>query len=518
MRLSNLFCRTLREIPSGAETIGKQLLLRAGMIRRLVTGSYVCLPLGLRVLGKVKEIMREELEAIGGQEFSMPIAPEMTAERAVTELVRREVNSYRQLPFIIYQFPSHFSKEAYSFHADLDSLEEYYSLVYKAYRNIFNRCGVEALAVEADPPLGLSSQEFLVLSSYGEEAIILCSSCDYAATLEGAEFFKVPNEKLSPSPIEKVATPGCKTIQAVASYLNVETNQTLKAVFYVADSDFIFVVIRGDLDVNENKLSKAIGEGRLRIATEEEIKAVGAEPGYASPIGLTGVKVVADDSILLGSNFVAGANEEGYHFINVNYPRDFRVDILTDIAIAREGELCARCGGNLTEASGIKIARLSRLGSAFSEELGAAFLDRGGKSRPIVMGAYAMDISALMGAIVEQNHDEKGIVWPLNISPYQIYLISLGVEEEVVKKVEEVYIELKARGYEVLYDDRDERAGVKFNDADLIGLPLRLVISPRTLEKGGVEVKLRREEKREVIGFSELPLFLQRFYDKMGVS
>ncbi len=539
MRLSKLFGRTLREAPADAEMVSHQLALRAALIRQISTGIYSYLPLGWRVLTKIAQIMREEMDAIGGQEMMMPVVHPaeirsepvrsgdrsrrelgraMTHEEGVAHLLRTEINSYRQLPVVVYHIQTRFGDEARlwggllqarefpvkavcSCHAGEEDLDRFYPSMYRAYVNIFRRCGLEATAVEAD-----TGHKFLILSDKGEDTFIRCSACDYQAGAERATFVKpVYEQNAEELPIEEVATPDCKTIQELADYLGIATHQTLKAVFYAIGGQVVFALIRGDLEVNEAKLAKALGmPPELHVATEGELAEAGIVAGYASPVGLSGVKVVADDSIQMGVNFVAGANKEGYHCKNVNYPRDFSVDILTDIALARAGDACPQCGSSLTTARAIEVGRLRKPGTRYSEGTGAIFLDKDGQARPIVMGSYGIGIARLMAAVIEQNHDEKGIIWPLSIAPYHIHLLSLGTDAEVTARAEELYTNLQARGYEVLYDDRDESAGAKFNDADLIGVPLRLTVSARNLKQNGVEAKLRWEEEREIVPFDQL--------------
>jgi len=564
MRLSKLFGRTWRETPADAEMVSHQLLIRAGMIRQLAAGIYSYLPLGWRVLRKIEQIMREEMDAIGGQELCMPVvnpaeiwratgrydAPApgpclvrfkdrtgkdmvlaMTHEEVVADLLRQEIHSYRQLPFMIYHIQTKFRdeprsrgglirvreftmKDAYSCHADYASLDEYYPHMYQAYVNIFQRCGVEVIAVEADTGImgGAMSHEFMVRADSGENVLILCPGCGYAANAEKAIFTKPEVPKEPERPLEKVSTPNTTSIEDVAALIGVPTNRTLKAVFYTTyEGEVIIALIRGDLEVNEVKLSNALGGAEIYPSRPEELEAVGIVAGYASPVGLQGiVRVVADESIQMGSNFVAGANEEGYHFVNVNYPRDFKVDVLSEIALAREGDKCARCGHALEAARGIEVGHLFKLGTRYSEAVGATFLDRDGKTRPIVMGSYGIGTGRLMASIIEQHHDEKGIIWPPSVAPYQIHLISLGTDQaEVVEVAEEIYNRLLDHGLEVLYDDRDESAGVKFNDADLIGIPVRLTISPRVLAKNSVEAKLRWSRDHQLLSLDNLLVELE---------
>jgi len=514
MRLSQLFGRTLREAPSEAGLVSHRLLTRAGMIRPLAGGAYAHLPLGWRVLRRIEQLVREEMDVLGGQEMRMPAAP-LAGGQEVLGLVRGEIGSYRQLPLLLYWMRAKFRnqpprggllgarefmvQEAYSLHPSAEDLDEFYPRMCRAYAAVLRRCGLEATLAEGD-----AGHELAVLCQAGDESFILCPVCHYAADAAWAVFAKGGMPRGPEGALEKVATPGCKTIQAVADYLGVPTERTLKAVFYAHEGGVVFVVIRGDLEVSEAKLSSALGGAALHVATGEELARAGIVAGYASPVGLSGVTVVADDSILTGNNFVAGANEEGYHLVNVNYPRDFEADVMADIAQARAGHTCLRCGGELEERRGIAVGHLSKLGTAPSEEAGATFLDKDGRARPVVVGSYGLDLGRLMAAVVEQNHDEKGIIWPPSIAPFQIHLIALGRREEVIERAEGLYADLRAHGYEVLYDDRDESAGVKFNDADLIGVPLRLTVSRRTLEREGVEVKLRREGEARLISLEAL--------------
>jgi len=456
----------------------------------------------------------------------------ITHEEVVTDLAGREINSYRQLPFMVYQIQTKFRdeprsrgglirvreftmKDAYSFHANEADLDDYYPQVYQAYLNIFRRCGLEPLVVEAEPGLmgGSASHEFMLLSEAGEDTLALCQACGWAANAERAVAIREEVAGRKERPLEEVATPGMMTIQEVADYLGVPTRETLKAIFYMALGQLVFVIIRGDLEVNEAKLARLLEASELRLATEEEVKGAGIVAGYASPLGLKGrVKIVADRSIGEGSNFVAGANKEGYHLRGVNYPRDFEVDLLADIAMVREGDLCSRCRKPLHFTRGVELGHIFKLGTKYSVASGATFLDKDGQKKPLVMGCYGMGTGRLLAAVIEESHDEKGIIWPPEIAPYQIHLVALDIgQAEVSEAAEGLYGTLLARGYELLYDDREESPGVKFNDADLIGLPLRLTVSKRSLEGGGVEVKRRDEESSKLL---ELP-HLDRFLDHM---
>lgn len=565
MRLSKLFGRTLREVPAEATMVSHQLLLRAGMIRPLAAGIYTYLPLGWRALKKIEGIMRQEMDSIGGQEIRMPsvhpaelwqatgryeeAGPVMarfrdrtgrelvlgiTHEELVTDLVRREIKSYRQLPFMVYQIQTKFRdeprsrgglirvreftmKDAYSFHANEEDLDDFYPQVYQAYLNIFRRCGLKPLVVEADPGLmgGSASHEFMLLSEAGEDTLVLCQACGWAANAEGVVAIREEVAGQKERPLEEVATPGVMTIQEVADYLGVSTRETLKAIFYIALGQLVFVIIRGDLEVNEAKLARLLEASELRLATKEEVKGAGIVAGYASPLGLKGrVKIVADRSIREGSNFVAGANKEGCHLKGVNYPRDFEVDLLADIAVVREGDLCPRCRKPLRLTRGVELGHIFKLGTEYSEALGATFLDRDGQKKHLVMGCYGIGTGRLLAAVIEESHDEKGIIWPPEIAPYQVHLVALDIgQAEVSEAAEGLYRALLARGYELLYDDRVESPGVKFNDADLIGLPLRLTVSRRTLEVGGVEVKRRDEESSKVLELPHLYRLLGDMYE-----
>ncbi len=564
MRLSRLFGRTLRELPAEAECVSHQLSLRAGLMRPLAAGIYSYLPLGWRVLQKIERIMREEMDAIGCQEMHMPVvnpaeiwritgrydAPApgpalvrfqdrarhdmvlaMTHEEVAVDLLRKEISSYRQLPFAFYHIQTKFRdeprsrgglirareftmKDAYSCHADCASLDEFYARIYQAYVRIFARCGVQTLVVAADTGImgGSGSHEFMVASETGEDTLALCPACGYAANAEKATFARPSGIAGSPGPVTEVATPGCKTIENVAAFLGVPTSQTLKVVFYTTESGkVVMAVIRGDLEVNPTKLSNALGGVELDPSSKEELLAAGFVAGYASPVGLSLGQLIADDSIGMGSNLVAGANREGYHLKNVNYPRDFAVTVITDIAQARAGDRCPQCEGTLQTTHGIEVGHLFKLGTRYSQAVGATFLDRHGQARPIVMGSYGIGTGRLMAVIIEAHHDERGIVWPASVAPYQFHLLSLGTDPaDIVTTAEQLYRQLTEAGYEVLYDDREESAGVKFADADLIGIPWRLAVSRKTLAQASVEVKGRTEGTGRLVRLTDLDHELAR--------
>jgi prolyl-tRNA synthetase len=501
------------------------------------------------VLKKIENIIRDEMDKAGGQELNMPSLQPIelweksgrlasfdktlftvtdrkehklvlgpTHEEIITDLVRRSVQSYRDLPQLPYQMQNKFRdeprprggllrvrefiiKDLYSFDADEAGLDNSYQKMVAAYKNIFSRCGLPSVMVEADSGAigGKASHEFMLIADSGEDEIIYCSKCDYAANTEKANSVKKSAPVLENRSIEEVATPGLKSIEAVASFLGVSHDQTLKSVFYVADGELVFVVIRGDLEVNEIKLKNLLKCTDLHMATEAETKEAGLVAGYASAIGLKGTRIIADDSIKLGSNFVVGANKADKHLKNVNYPRDFTADMLSDLAKTRPGDSCPRCSQALLAQQGIEVGHVFKLGTFLSEKLGAFYLDKDGSSKPIIMGCYGIGVGRLLAAAVEQNHDEKGIIWPLPIAPYQVCLCPLKIEDaQVMKAAEAIYAALCAANIEVLFDDRPESPGIKFNDADLIGIPLRIVVSARTLKSDSVELKWRKEAQAQM--------------------
>ena len=554
MRLTRLFGKTLRADPSEAETPSHRLLLRAGMVQQLAAGIYSYAPLAHRSLVKIQAIIRQEMDAAGGQEVHLPtlqpldlweqtgraaafgpdllrlqdrrgrdmvVAP--THEEAMTLLVRQFVQSYRDLPVILYQIQTKFRdeprpraglirvrefdmKDAYSFDADEAGLDRSYQTMAQVYHNIFARCGLPAVMVEADSGAigGKDSHEFILPTPVGEDTIIQCPGCGYAANTERAAAKKpsVPTEDLLP--LEEVHTPGIKTIEELASFLDIPKSKTLKAVFYNANGEMVFVTVRGDLAVNEIKLQRALGVRELRLASDEEVTAAGLVAGFASPIDLRGVRTIADDSIQEGANFVMGANKPDYHLRNANYPRDFSIDVVADIALAEEGHACLHCGKPIKAQRGIEVGHIFKPGTFYSEPLNTTYLDAEGQQRPPIMGCYGIGVGRLLAAIVEQHHDERGMCLPLSVAPYHVYLVALNPEEPVVAKAsEQLYDQLQQAGVEVLFDDRTESTGVKFNDADLLGFPLRLVVSPRNLRTDTVEVKRRTETEAILVPLIE---------------
>jgi prolyl-tRNA synthetase len=534
---------------------------------------------------KIEAILRDEMDKIGGQEISMPVVNPasvwketgrwfqigsemgrfkdkndhdmvlaMTHEEVVADLVRREVQSYKQLPRLVYHIQTKWRddprpraglirvreftmKDSYSLDADWDGLDKQYRAHYQAYFNIYRRCGLDVIAVKSDTGMmgGKLAHEYMYLTPIGEDTLILCDKCGYTANRQVARFQKIAAAPEELKPIEKVKTPACKSIEELANFLGVPKSKTAKAVFFMAtipqdpkglerplgsdQEQFIFAVIRGDMELNETKLANAVGARDLRPATEDEIKAVGAVPGFASPIGLVGaglvpahrrpqgspLQIVVDDSIPTSPNLVAGANETDYHLLNTNYPRDYQADIVTDIAAADEGHACPECGSPMRMTRGVEVGNIFKLGTRYSDALGCTFLDKDGQQKPVIMGSYGIGVGRLLACVAEEHHDDHGLIWPVSIAPYQVHLVLLRGKNapQAEETANKLYEDLQAAGLEILYDDRDESPGVKFNDADLIGLPVRLTVSERALGQGGVEMKLRREQGKVIVPLDE---------------
>jgi prolyl-tRNA synthetase len=560
MRMSGMFGHTLRGNPSEAETEGHRLLLRAGFMRQLASGIFSYLPLAHRALGKVEGVIREEMDRIGGQEMKMPVVHPadlwretgrwyqigselgrfkdkndrdmvlaMTHEEVVADLIRREIASYRQLPAFIYQIQTKWRddprprsglirareftmKDAYSLDADEAGLDKQYRANYGAYFNVFNRCGLPSVAVDSDVGMmgGSQAHEFMYLTPIGEDTLILCDNCGYTANRQISGLAKPAAEREDEKPREKVETPGTNTIASLAEYLEVPASKTAKAIFAMATFEgaakdeererFVLAVVRGDMDYNETKLVNALGADDLRPAKEAEIKAAGAEPGYGSPIGVKGATVVVDDAVADSPNLVAGANEPGYHYLNVNLGRDFEAAVVTDIAVANAGSGCPECRTLVREERGVEIGNIFKLGTKYTEALGAAFLDSSGESKPVIMGSYGIGVGRLLNCVAEEHRDEDGLIWPISIAPYQVHLVA---SDQTAGEAAALYEELSTAGIEVLYDDREESLGPKFKDADLIGLPLRLTLTPRSLGNGGVEVKERASGDSSVVAVED---------------
>jgi prolyl-tRNA synthetase len=551
LRFSQLFGKTLREAPADAESANHQLILRAGLVMQLAAGVFSYLPVGWRIVRKIEQIIREEMDSAGGQELHMPViqpadlwdesgrreafGPTLfslldrrdrpmvlgpTHEEVVVDLVRRTVQSYRDLPVLLYQIQTKLRDEArpraglirvrefimkdlYSFDADWEGLDASYDRMNEAYTAIFRRCGVPTLPVLADSGAigGKDSQEFLFLTPIGEDTALICDSCGYAANAEKATFRKPPAAVEAEAPLEDIATPGLKTIDELAESLHLPAARTLKAVFYRTESGPVFAAIRGDMEVNEAKLRNALKSHELELMGEEDVRRAGLVAGSASPVGLQSITIVADDAILQSPNLVAGANRPDTHLKNVNHGRDWKADTVADIALAHAGDRCSVCDGQLEARRGIEMGHIFKLGTIYSEKMGATFLDATGSTRPCIMGCYGIGVERILAAAVEANHDEQGIVWPKSISPFDAHLVGLNLDrDEVRAAAETVYEALRDDGIDLLYDDRDEPAGVKFKDADLLGVPLRLTVSPRSLTRGAIEIKRRdASESRDVL-------------------
>jgi len=566
MRFTDLFTRTLRDAPADAELPSHRLAVRAGLIRPVAAGSLALMPLGWRVMERLMTILRQEMDALGAQEVRLPLVQPAeiwqasgrwetfgpvlqrfeseagrafalgpTHEELVAALAAREIDSYRQLPQLLYQIQTKYRneprprgglirlreftmKDAYSLDADADGMRAQYERMVATYRRIFARVGLDVMVAEADSGAmgGAVSQEFLLPHPQGEDSFVACPACGYAANLEAATFRLAAPETAPLAPVRKVATPGCTTIQQVAAFLGVPEAQTLKAVFFMhtlpgGAERFVFVVIRGDLEVNEVKLLRALGGGTLRPAEEAEIRATGAVPGYASPLGLgKDVLVVADQSVQAGANFVAGANDDGYHLTGVNVPRDFVPGLLTDIALAYDGAGCPRCAeGTLRLGRAIELGHCFALGTFYSEALGVHYLDEHGVTRPVWMGSYGIGLERLMAAIIEAHHDDYGICWPAAVAPFDVHIVTIGGDAETLTAAQAVYRNLHEAGFAVLLDDRNDSAGVKFADADLIGAPVRLTISKKALAAGGVEAKRRTAPERAIVPLTALSGWLR---------
>lgn len=545
MRVSKLYAPTLREVPAEAEVVSHQLMLRAGFMRKAAGGIYTYLPLAWRVLKKIERIVREEMDAKGSQELLMPIVQpaeiwqesgrwdvygaEMfrlqdrhnrcfclgpTHEEMVTTLIRGDVRSYRQLPLSVYQIQNKYRderrprfglmrgrefimKDAYSFDRDEAGLDKSYQDMYDAYTNIFTRCGLNFRPVEADSGAigGSGSHEFMVIADSGEAEIVFCTSCDYAANVEKAELFPLEAQEEAMLTKEEVVTPDCKTIADVCAYLKLPVDHSVKAVAYNSEKGLILCFVRGDHEVNEIKVINTCGVIDLEMATEEQLAAAGTVGGYMGPVGIDNKKVivVVDATVMKMHNVCCGANKEGYHFINVNPGRDFIPTYVADIRLIQEGDPCPHCGGEVSKARGIEVGQVFKLFTKYSSALKATYLDENGKEQPMVMGCYGVGVSRTMAAAIEQNYDDNGIIWPIEIAPYHVLVVPVNTKDEAsAAKAEEIYMQLKKVGLETVIDDRNERPGVKFKDADLIGYPLRVVVGPKTLTEGKLEVKIRK--------------------------
>ncbi|AFV11348.1 prolyl-tRNA synthetase ProS [Thermacetogenium phaeum DSM 12270] len=546
MRVTRMLIPTLREVPAEADAISHQLLLRAGMVRRVAAGVYSLLPLGNRVVKKIEKIVREEMERAGGTELLLPIiqpaevwhesgrwnvyGPELfrlqdrhgrdfclgpTHEELITTLFRQEIKSYRQLPLLLYQIQNKYRderrprfgllrgrefimKDLYSFDRDEEGLDISYRKMYEAYTRVFSRCGLVFRVVEADTGAigGTNSHEFMVLADTGEEELVFCSLCDYAANTEKAPCRPQGEQEEEARPLQLVATPAARTVDDLASYLGVDARKILKSLFFDADGEPVVVLVRGDRSVNETKVKNFLLANSLEIADEVEIlNRYGVPMGFAGPVGLREkmpVKILGDEEVRALSNAVAGANRVDYHYLNVNPGRDFDVDVYGDFRTAQEGDPCPLCGAPLQVCRGIEVGHIFKLGTKYSEALKATIIDEKGNEVPVVMGCYGIGITRTMAAAVEQKHDQDGIIWPVAIAPYEVVLMAVNQGDALhARYAEELYREFLQAGIDVIYDDRLERPGVKFKDADLIGYPARVVIGKKMVSEGLLEIKWR---------------------------
>jgi len=550
MRFSKLFAPTLKESPAEAEVISHKLLLRAGMIRKVAAGVYTFLPLGYRVIRKIEQIVREEMDRIDAEEVLMPViqpadvwkatgrwdqfGPEMmkfkdrndrefalgpTHEELVTDLIKDELRSYRQLPLTLYQIQVKFRdeirprfglmrgrefimKDAYSFNKDIEDLQNSYDDMYGAYTRVFKRCGLNFRAVQAATGLmgGKVSQEFMVLAESGESTVLYCDACDYAASQEIATT-KLPepsDEEIKE--LAEVKTPGQKSVAEVSSFLGITEERIVKTLIYrYGGNELAAVLVRGDKDVNEEKLAAVLGTADFHLLTglewEEYPELV---QGYVGPVGLKGVRLIADKEVSLMRNFVVGANEEDAHFVNVNVGDDFQVGEWADVRLVVAGDNCPVCEGTLLSARGIEVGQIFQLGTKYSEAVGASYIDEEGQHHPIIMGSYGIGVSRTAAAAIEQNHDDNGIIWPVSIAPYEVSVIVLNYDREEQRDLaENIYNQLNERGVEAILDDRIESAGKKFADSDLVGFPLQVVIGSRTIKSGNLEVKIRSTSERK---------------------
>jgi prolyl-tRNA synthetase len=555
MRWSQYYLFTTREVPNDAEVISHQLMVRTGMIKKVAAGIYTYLPFGWRSLQKLMAIVRRELDAAGCAELQMPsIQPAElwqesgrwqrygkellrikdrherdfvfgpTHEEVITDLVRRDIKSYRQLPFNLYQIQTKFRdeirprfglmrgreflmKDAYSFHTSAESLDEAYEAMRRAYSRIFEACKLDFSAVEADTGTigGSASHEFMVVADTGESAVVRCPQCGYAANTEKAQTRRDPaGEPHPPQNLQEIATPGKKAVEEVARFLKMAPKRIVKTLIYETEKGLVAALIRGDREVNEVKLMNHLDVERLELANEERVReATGAPVGFAGPVGLK-IRMVADEGVRELSNFACGANKEDAHYTGVNWGRDVDLSEFADLLLVAGGDPCPRCDGKLEAFRGIEVGHIFKLGTKYSEAMACNYTDEAGAERPMIMGCYGLGIGRTVAAAIEQNHDKDGIIWPRPLAPFEVLLAGLNPDDEEVKRVtEQLYGQLLEKGVEVFYDDRDERPGVKFKDADLIGLPVRLVVGAKSLADGKVEISLRRDREKQMVPVAE---------------
>ena len=549
MLATKLYAPTLREVPSDADVVSQQLMLRAGFMRKTANGLYSFLPLGWRSIKKIEAIVREEMDRASAQEIMMPIlqpaeiwkesgrwnayGAEMmrindrhdnefclgpTHEEMITTLVKNEINSYRQLPVNLYQIQSKFRderrprygmmrsrefimKDAYSFDVDEAGLDESYKSMYDAYTRIFTRCGLTFRPVEADSGAigGSGTHEFMAIAEAGEADIVYCTKCDYAANIEIGKPGIMKQDEEALQELSVVDTPNASTIEAVAEMLNLPLHKTIKAVVFSIDGKVVLAIVRGDHEVNEVAVQHAVlGSVEPEMATPEELEKVGLTAGFISPIGLKQTEdfaIVVDESVMETYNVCGGANKKDAHYVNINPKRDFNVEdiIIAPIRLITKDDVCPKCGGALEHAKGIEVGQVFKLGTKYSEALQATFLDQNGRPNPMIMGCYGIGVSRTLAAAIEQYHDENGIIWPRSIAPFEAVIVPINAKDEALMSTSQtIYTALQNAGVDVLLDDRKDRAGVKFKDADLIGYPLRITVSKNTLENNEVEIQIRK--------------------------
>ena len=559
MLASKLYSPTLREIPADAEIASHQYMLKAGMLRKNGSGLYSFLPLGRRVTLKVEQIVREEMDATGAQEIMMPImqpaeiwhesgrwsayGPEMfklqdrhdngyclgpTHEELITTLLRNELRSYKQMPLILWQMQNKYRdeirprfglmrsrefvmKDAYSFDVDEEGLHKTYQIMYDAYDRVFTRCGLNFKPVEADSGQigGSHTHEFMALAAAGEAEVVSCSKCQYAADIEKAVPNTLDMAAEDAADVELIETPNCSTIEDLANFLQIPVEKTIKAVAFDVDGKTVLCMVRGDHEVNDVAVQNLVGGNTIEPATDEELKAHGLQPGYMSPMGADTPDnetfyVIVDPTAMNVPNGVTGANKHGYHYKNVNPKRDFQNVTVATIRLMTKDDVCPHCGAPIDIVRGIEVGQVFELGTKYSEALNATFLDQNGKAKPYVMGCYGIGVTRTIAAAIEQFHDDKGIMWPVAIAPYEVVVVPVSSkDEEQMKIAEGLYTQLKGMGVDVLFDDRNERAGVKFNDADLIGYPVRITVGKKSAADQTVEIKVRRTGHEEVAAIAD---------------
>ena len=565
MRYSRYLIPTMKEDPSDAVVSSHRLMMRAGLVRKESAGMYVYLPLGYKALRKITAIVREEMDASGALEFLMPeltnadlwkesgrwntMGPEMfrikdrnnleyalgpTHEEAFTNAVRSTVTSYKELPINAYQINTKFRdeirprfgvirskefimKDAYSFDVDEEGLDRSYQTMRGVYRKIFERCGLETIPVQADTGNmgGSASEEFMVASEVGEETLLICQSCGYRANQEKASFRRVNAAPENPVSMEKVKTPDIRTIDELTVFFSVEASKFLKSILYRADGETVMAVVNGDREINEIKLKNYLGCAELTLASDEEIfKATNAPVGFAGPAGISGIRIICDLSVKNTCNAITGSNEKDHHYKGVNPGRDFAVSEEADLVTAVEGDACPDCGLNLAATKGIEVGHIFKLGYKYTKSMNFTYLDKNGRPANPIMGCYGIGVTRTLAAVIEQNHDEKGLMWPKEVAPFEVHIVGICKTEEDEKKIAEIYDEIKKAGFDALYDDRKNSPGIKFADADLIGLPVRITIGKSFFESGDIEALDRKTKEIKKLKSEEVIPYLKEFFGR----